>query len=194
MREIASPRRPARRSTRTYTRRRDALRAPASGSCKLRVGASGRGGGRALHHRQPRRPRLSHVATSTRSAPSERRARERGGDPRPRRGAGKFDPSGVAARDLRECLTIQAADARDRRSAQCCGSSTCSSTRLIKRDFRGVSRARSASRSRRFAAGVHGDRPGSSRGPAARSAAKDPVYIVPDIYVYRIGRRPPTSC
>jgi RNA polymerase sigma-54 factor len=96
----------------------------------------------------------------------------------------EFDPSGVAARDLRECLSIQArmlgiddplvlrilAEQLDA---------------LIKRDFRGVSRALAVSIEAVAAAAVVigrlEPRPGRAFG------GEEPVYIVPDIYVYRIG-------
>jgi RNA polymerase sigma-54 factor len=96
----------------------------------------------------------------------------------------EFDPSGVAARDLRECLTIQARmlgidDPLVLRilDEQLDG--------LIKRDFRGVSRALGVSIEEVAAAstviGRLEPRPGRAFG------GEDPVYIVPDIYVYRIG-------
>jgi RNA polymerase sigma-54 factor len=96
----------------------------------------------------------------------------------------EFDPSGVAARDLRECLSIQArmlgiddplvlrilAEQLDA---------------LIKRDFRGVSRTLGVSIEEVAAASVVigrlEPRPGRAFG------GEDPVYIVPDIYVHRIG-------
>jgi RNA polymerase sigma-54 factor len=96
----------------------------------------------------------------------------------------EFDPSGVAARDLRECLTIQArvlgiddplvlrilAEQLDA---------------LIKRDFRGVARALGVTIEQVAAASVVigrlEPRPGRGFG------GEDPIYIVPDIYVYRIG-------
>ena len=96
----------------------------------------------------------------------------------------EFDPSGVAARDLRECLTVQArmlgiddplvlrilAEQLDT---------------LIKRDFRGVSRALGVTIEEVAAASVVigrlEPRPGRAFG------GEEPVYIVPDIYVYRIG-------
>jgi RNA polymerase sigma-54 factor len=96
----------------------------------------------------------------------------------------EFDPSGVAARDLRECLSIQ---------ARVLGIDDPLVLRildeqldaLIKRDFRGVSRALGVSIEEVAAASVVigrlEPRPGRAFG------GEEPVYIVPDIYVYRIG-------
>ncbi|TMA34794.1 MAG: RNA polymerase factor sigma-54 [Deltaproteobacteria bacterium] len=96
----------------------------------------------------------------------------------------EFDPSGVAARDLRECLTIQ---------ARVLGIDDPLVLRildeqldvLIKRDFRGLSRALGVSIEEVAAAslviGRLEPRPGRAFG------GEEPVYIVPDIYVYRVG-------
>jgi RNA polymerase sigma-54 factor len=96
----------------------------------------------------------------------------------------EFDPSGVAARDLRECLSIQ---------ARVLGIDDPLVLRilheqldaLIKRDFRGVSRALGVSIEQVAAASVVigrlEPRPGRAFG------GEEPIYIVPDIYVYRIG-------
>jgi RNA polymerase sigma-54 factor len=96
----------------------------------------------------------------------------------------EFDPTGVAARDLRECLTLQVkalgiddpivhrilAEALDA---------------LIKRDFRGVARQLGISIEEVAAAarivGRLEPRPGRAFG------GEDPIYIVPDIYVHKIG-------
>jgi RNA polymerase sigma-54 factor len=96
----------------------------------------------------------------------------------------EFDPTGVAARDLRECLTLQVralgiedpivhrilAEALDP---------------LIKRDFRQVARQLGISIEEvAVAAKVLGrlePRPGRAFG------GEDPIYIVPDIYVHKIG-------
>ena len=96
----------------------------------------------------------------------------------------EFDPTGVAARDLKECLTLQVralgiddpivlrilAEALDP---------------LIKRDFRGVARQLGISIEEvAVAARIVGrlePRPGRAFG------GDDPVYIVPDIYVHKIG-------
>ena len=96
----------------------------------------------------------------------------------------EFDPTGVAARDLKECLTLQVralgiddpivlrilAEALDP---------------LIKRDFRGVARQLGISIEEVAVAsrivGRLEPRPGRAFG------GEDPVYIVPDIYVHKIG-------
>jgi len=96
----------------------------------------------------------------------------------------EFDPAGVAARDLRECLLIQVRALgiddplvlrilRDHLDA------------LIKRDFRGLARDLGAPIEQIAAAalviGRLEPRPGRAFG------GDDPVYIVPDIYVHRVG-------
>ncbi len=96
----------------------------------------------------------------------------------------EFDPAGVAARDLCECLTIQVRvlgiedPLVDRILAECLD-------QLVKRDFRGVSRKLGiAIEDVAAAAKVIGrlePRPGRAFG------GDDPVYIVPDIYLYKIG-------
>jgi RNA polymerase sigma-54 factor len=95
-----------------------------------------------------------------------------------------FDPAGVAARDLRECLTIQVRllgiedPLVDRILAECLDL-------LVKRDFRGVSRKLGVPIEEIAAAakviGRLEPRPGRAFG------GDDPVYIVPDIYLYKIG-------
>jgi RNA polymerase sigma-54 factor len=96
----------------------------------------------------------------------------------------EFDPSGVAARDLRECLRIQARtlEISDPLVLRILDEQL---DALIKRDFRGVSRALGVSIEEVAAAshviGRLEPRPGRAFG------GEDPVYIVPDIYVYRIG-------
>jgi len=96
----------------------------------------------------------------------------------------EFDPPGVAARDLRECLKIQTRvlgidDPIVHRILDECLDV------LVKRDFRGVSRKLGIPiEAVAAAARVIGrlePRPGRAFG------GDDPVYIVPDIYVYRIG-------
>jgi RNA polymerase sigma-54 factor len=95
-----------------------------------------------------------------------------------------FDPAGVAARDLRECLLLQidlltieeplvrtlVADHLDA---------------LQKRDYRGISRVLGIAIEEVAAAaravGQLEPRPGRPFG------GEDPVYIVPDIYVYKVG-------
>ncbi len=96
----------------------------------------------------------------------------------------EFDPSGVAARDLRECLTIQARalEIDDPLVLRILDEQL---DALIKRDFRGVARAMGASIEDVAAASVLigrlEPRPGRAFG------GEDPIYIVPDIYVYRVG-------
>ncbi len=96
----------------------------------------------------------------------------------------EFDPAGVAARDLRECLCIQARtlEIRDPLVLRILDEQLES---LIKRDFRGVARALGvAIEEVAEAAHVIGrlePRPGRAFG------GDEPVYIVPDIYVHRIG-------
>jgi RNA polymerase sigma-54 factor len=96
----------------------------------------------------------------------------------------EFDPSGVAARDLRECLTIQARtlEIDDPLVLRILDVQL---DALIKRDFRGVARALGATIEEVAAAsqviGRLEPRPGRAFG------GDEPVYIVPDIYVYRLG-------
>jgi RNA polymerase sigma-54 factor len=98
----------------------------------------------------------------------------------------EFDPPGVAARDLRECLSIQAAvlGIDDPLVLRILADQSHLDT-LIKRDFRGVARALSVSLEEVAAAahviGTLEPRPGRAFG------GDEPVYIVPDIYVYRVG-------
>jgi RNA polymerase sigma-54 factor len=96
----------------------------------------------------------------------------------------ELDPPGVAARDLRECLLVQ---------AKALGITDSLVLRilseqldpLIQRDFRGVARALSVTIEEVAAAarviGTLEPRPGRAFG------GDDPIYIVPDIYVHRIG-------
>jgi len=96
----------------------------------------------------------------------------------------KFDPEGVAARDLRECLLIQI----DRRKLGV------GLVRILvdehvemlqKRDFRALARLTGATiQEVADAARLIGrlePRPGRGFG------GEDPVYITPDIYVYKVG-------
>jgi len=98
----------------------------------------------------------------------------------------EFDPAGVAARDLRECLSIQASllGIDDPLVLRILSDQGYLDT-LIKRDFRGVARALSVSLEEVAAAahliGTLEPRPGRAFG------GDEPVYIVPDIYVYRVG-------
>jgi RNA polymerase sigma-54 factor len=96
----------------------------------------------------------------------------------------EFDPAGVAARDLRECLLIQ---------VRMLGIDDPLVLRilehhldaLIKRDFRGLSRDLGVPIEQVAAAalviGRLEPRPGRAFG------GEDPIYIVPDIYVHRVG-------
>jgi RNA polymerase sigma-54 factor len=95
-----------------------------------------------------------------------------------------LDPTGVGARDLRECLTIQ---------ARALGIDDPIVTRildealdqLIKRDFRGLARRLGISVEEvAVAARVIG---GLEPRPGRAFGGEDPIYIVPDIYVYKIG-------
>jgi len=96
----------------------------------------------------------------------------------------EFDPSGVAARDLRECLGIQARvlEIDDPLVLRILDEAL---DTLIKRDFRGVARALGATVEEvAAAASVIGrlePRPGRAFG------GEEPIYIVPDIYVHRVG-------
>ncbi len=95
-----------------------------------------------------------------------------------------FDPSGVAARDLRECLLLQIRALRIEDPLV---------LRLVeehlpllqKRDFRGLSRALDVSISEVAATAraisSFEPRPGRAFG------GEDPIYITPDIYVYKVG-------
>jgi RNA polymerase sigma-54 factor len=96
----------------------------------------------------------------------------------------EMDPTGVAARNLQECLALQvrALEIDDpivvRIIDECLDV-------LIKRDFRGVAKQLGiAIEEVAAAAAVIGrlePRPGRAFG------GEDPVYIVPDIYVYKVG-------
>ncbi len=96
----------------------------------------------------------------------------------------ELDPPGVAARDLRECLLIQirALGIDDPLVVKVVDEQL---DALINRDFRGVARALSVSvEAVAVAARVIGTlepRPGRAFG------GDDPIYIVPDIHVHRIG-------
>ena len=96
----------------------------------------------------------------------------------------EFDPVGVAARDLRECLAIQVRtleidDPLVRRIIDE------ELDLLIKRDFRRVAKALAVTIEEVAAAatviGRLEPRPGRAFG------GDEPVYIVPDIYVHRVG-------
>ena len=95
-----------------------------------------------------------------------------------------FDPTGVGARDLRECLLIQleVLDVRDSLAWLLVSDHL---NALQKRDFRGVSRTlRVPIEEIAEAARVIGSlepRPGRAFG------GEDPIYIIPDIYIYKIA-------
>jgi RNA polymerase sigma-54 factor len=96
----------------------------------------------------------------------------------------EFDPAGVAARDLRECLWLQvrALEIDDPLVLRIIDEQL---DALIRRDFRSVARALGVSiEAVAAASGVIGrlePRPGRAFG------GDDPIYIVPDIYVYQVG-------
>jgi len=95
-----------------------------------------------------------------------------------------FDPNGVAARDLRECLLLQIDALRiedllvrkivDEHLAL-----------LQKRDFRGLTRALGVPIEEVAAAANMISR--LEPRPGRAFGGEDPVYITPDIYVYKIG-------
>jgi RNA polymerase sigma-54 factor len=95
-----------------------------------------------------------------------------------------LDPVGVAARDLQECLTLQVRALEIDDPIVCRIIDQCLDT-LIKRDFRGVAKRLGISIEEvAAAAAVIGrlePRPGRGFG------GDDPIYIVPDIYVYKVG-------
>ncbi len=95
-----------------------------------------------------------------------------------------FDPTGVAARDLRECLLLQvrALGIDDPLVGRILEEQM---NRLQKRDFRGIAKALGVTVEEVAAAarviGRLEPRPGRAFG------GEDPVYITPDIYVYKVG-------
>ena len=95
-----------------------------------------------------------------------------------------FDPVGVAARDLRECLLAQlrVLGSRDPLVLRIVAEQL---PLLQKRDFRGLSRVLGVPLEEVAAAarviGQLEPRPGRAFG------GDDPIYITPDIYVYKIG-------
>ncbi|MGI9592916.1 MAG: RNA polymerase factor sigma-54, partial [Myxococcota bacterium] len=97
-----------------------------------------------------------------------------------------LDPTGVAARDLRQCLTIQveARGIRDR-VVRAILTEVEAFEHFVKRDFRGVSRKLGVTPAEVQAASeVIG---ALEPRPARNFGGDDPVYITPDIYVYKIG-------
>ncbi len=95
-----------------------------------------------------------------------------------------LDPAGVAARDLKECLTIQvrALEIDDPIVERIIEESL---DRLIKRDFRGVAKQLGITIEEVAAAAnvIGGLEPRPGRG----FGSDEPVYITPDIYVYKVG-------
>jgi len=95
-----------------------------------------------------------------------------------------LDPAGVGARDLQECLSIQVR-ALGIDDPVVVGIIDEALDLLIKRDFRGVARGLGVSveevvEASKVIGGLE-PRPGRAFG------GDEPVYIVPDIYVYKIG-------
>lgn len=96
----------------------------------------------------------------------------------------QLDPTGVGARDLRECLLIQI-DTRKVGDALVRTLVDEHIDLLQKRDFRGLSRVTGATLQEvADAARVIG---GLEPRPGRGFGGEDPVYITPDIYVYKIG-------
>jgi RNA polymerase sigma-54 factor len=95
-----------------------------------------------------------------------------------------FDPTGIGARDLRECLLLQIRALRidDPLVATLISDHI---DALQKRDFRGIARTLGVTIEEVAAAsrviGRLEPRPGRPFG------GDDPVYIIPDIYVYKVG-------
>ncbi len=96
----------------------------------------------------------------------------------------QLDPAGVAARDLKECLTIQARTLAIEDPVVLRILDECLD-RLIKRDFRGVARELGVSVERVSEAaetiGTLEPRPGRAFG------GDEQIYIIPDIYFYKVG-------
>jgi RNA polymerase sigma-54 factor len=96
----------------------------------------------------------------------------------------EFDPTGVAARDLRECLLLQV-DALGIRDPLVRSILEHHLDVLQKRDFRGLARLLSVGVEEIVGAskviGSLEPRPGRAFG------GDEPIYITPDIYVYKIG-------
>ena len=115
-----------------------------------------------------------------------RRARRRGG----RRALARvqmFDPTGVAARDLTRVSARSGAARSASTTRSCCASSTEHLDPLIEARLP-RRRARSSAISvEAVAAAAARGRRSSSRARAAPFGGEDPIYIVPDIYVHKIG-------
>jgi len=96
----------------------------------------------------------------------------------------EFDPLGVAARDLKECLTIQAGVLGIEDPIVLRILDECLDV-LIKRDFRGVARQLGVSIEMvSQAADVIGR---MEPRPARAFGGDETIYIIPDIYVYKVG-------
>jgi RNA polymerase sigma-54 factor len=96
----------------------------------------------------------------------------------------QLDPTGVAARDLRECLLLQidTLGIGDELVRTLVSDHV---DMLQKRDFRGLSRATGSTLQEvADAARVIG---GLEPRPGRGFGGEDPVYITPDIYVYKVG-------
>jgi len=96
----------------------------------------------------------------------------------------KLDPTGVAARDLRECLLLQL-DTLDDVSPLVMRIVGDYFDLLKKRDFRGLTRSlgvpiEDVAKASKFIASLE-PRPGRA------FAGDDPIYITPDIYVYKVA-------
>jgi RNA polymerase sigma-54 factor len=95
-----------------------------------------------------------------------------------------LDPAGVAARDLKECLTIQirALEIDDPIVSRILEESL---DRLVKRDFRGVAKQLGITIEEVAAAAnvIGGLEPRPGRG----FGGDEPLYITPDIYVYKVA-------
>jgi RNA polymerase sigma-54 factor len=95
-----------------------------------------------------------------------------------------FDPTGVASRDLRECLSIQARALKidDPLTLKILDEHV---DALTRRDFRGIARALGVTIEEVSAAahviGQLEPKPGRGFG------GEEAVYIIPDIYVYKVG-------
>jgi RNA polymerase sigma-54 factor len=97
----------------------------------------------------------------------------------------RFDPTGVAARDLRECLLIQIDTLASPADPLVRTLVADHLDALQRRDFRGIARVLGVTIEEVAAAarlvGRLEPRPGRPFG------GEDPIYIIPDIYVYKIG-------
>ena len=95
-----------------------------------------------------------------------------------------LDPAGVGARDLRECLLLQI-DSLGIEEPIVRQIVSDHLNLLEKRDFRGLSRATGVSQKEVAAAALIISR--LEPRPGRAFGGNDPVYITPDIYVYKVG-------